>query len=307
MLLLATELFYTRVQLQGRQERYWWVLGASDLYMFEYDLANDELILSEHFSSLLGVPRHMFQFSQVMEHTKNQTVKRGLKHIAHILNSTLDKTVDNRFELTRPDGGIGIFRVRCNSFYDKQGLLISKVGILRDITREVHAEEELRARAERDSLTGVYNAGMIKKLIEHHLAEQTRNRTGAFVILDIDYFKRINDTLGHQTGDKVLQELSRSLHASIRDSDLIGRLGGDEFCIYLPTIPGYEYLCEFCQRLNWVASDYLAGIGFGMKVTISIGGVMIHDNESFAEIYDRADESLYDAKNQGRNTNRVIA
>lgn len=308
MLMLVAKLFYTRVQLRGRQERYWWVLGASDMYMFEYDLANDELLLSEHFSSLLGISsRHIFQFSQVMMHTKNKIFKRGLEHVAHILNNTQNETVESRFELTRGDGSIGIFRVCCNSFYDDQGCLTSKVGILRDITREVHVEEALRARAERDSLTGVYNAGMIRKLIEHDFEEQTRDRTGAFVMLDIDHFKRINDTLGHQAGDKVLQELSRSLHASIRDSDLIGRLGGDEFCIYLPAIPGYDYLCDFCERLNRVASEYLAEIGLGMKVTISVGGVMIHDHETFAEVYDRADELLYGAKNQGRNTNRVIA
>ena len=210
MLMLVAELFYTRVQLRGRQERYWWVLGASDMYMFEYDLANDELLLSEHFSSLLGISsRHIFQFSQVVMHTKNKIFKRGLEHVAHILNNTQNETVESRFELTRGDGSIGIFRVCCNSFYDDQGCLTSKVGILRDITREVHVEEALRARAERDSLTGVYNAGMIRRLIEHDFEEQTRDRTGAFVMLDIDHFKRINDTLGHQAGDKVLQGLSR--------------------------------------------------------------------------------------------------
>ena len=129
VMLLVAELFYTRKQLQSRQERYWWVLGASDLYMFEYDASNDELLLSEHFASLLGIPRHIFQFSQIRELTKAPKLQYGLAQIASILEQTHEETVIRQFELRRSDGRTGIFRVRCNPFYDKQEQLSSKVGI----------------------------------------------------------------------------------------------------------------------------------------------------------------------------------
>jgi len=302
ILLLLGELFYARLQLHSRQERYWWVLGASDMYMFEYDAVNDELLLSEHFSVMLGIPRHIFQFSKVMGNTRNPQLRKGLDNIPRILEAAEN---EQNLELVRQDGSTGIFRVRCNSFNDKHGNLCSTVGILMDVTREVHEEEVLRARAELDGLTAVYNSGTVWFLIERMLKERPERAVSGFVMLDVDHFKEINDTMGHMTGDRVLQKLTESLRSSIRETDVIGRLGGDEFCIYLPKIAGYDFLCDFCERLNSVAVKNFEEADLGMGVTISIGGVMVRNQEDFADVYGRADKVLYAAKAQGRNTSCV--
>lgn len=302
LLLLGGELFYARIQLNSRQERYWWVLGVSNMYMFEYDIAADELLLSDHFAALLGAPRHIYQFSTIMGALPKQMSQRGLGNISRILECCKQ---DGRLEMRRMDGSMGVFRVRCNSFKDKHGQLCSMVGILVDVTREAQEEEALRTRAERDGLTAVYNSDTVRFRIGKMLEKRTGAVSSGFVMLDVDHFKGINDTLGHQSGDRVLQNLSDSLRTAVRDTDIIGRLGGDEFCIYLPQIPDYEFLCRFCQRLNAVSKSYFNQTEIGIDVTISVGGVLVRPDETFADVYRRADQALYEAKAQGRNTNCV--
>ena len=302
LLLLGGELFYARIQLNSRQERYWWVLGVSTMYMFEYDIAADELLLSDHFAALLGAPRHIYQFSTIMGALPKQMSQRGLGNISRILECCKQ---DGRLEMRRMDGSMGVFRVRCNSFKDKHGQLCSMVGILVDVTREAQEEEALRTRAERDGLTAVYNSDTVRFRIGKMLEKRTGAVSRGFVMLDVDHFKGINDTLGHQSGDRVLQNLSDSLRTAVRDTDIIGRLGGDEFCIYLPQIPDYEFLCRFCQRLNAVSKSYFNQTEIGIDVTISVGGVLVRPDETFADVYRRADQALYEAKAQGRNTNCV--
>lgn len=162
-----------------------------------------------------------------------------------------------------------------------------------------------KSKSERDSLTDAYNAGAIRQIIEHYIQE-TDSSCGGFVMLDVDYFKQVNDTMGHQAGDKVLKTVVQTLSSVMRDGDLIGRLGGDEFCVYLPNIGCRRALYEFCNRITRVVEERIKA-AVGQQVTISIGGVMVADAENFAALYKRADKALYEAKEHGRNTCCVSA
>ena len=163
-------------------------------------------------------------------------------------------------------------------------------------------------KSERDSLTGAYNAGTIRHMVDHHIQE-TEGGCGGFVMLDVDYFKKVNDTMGHQAGDKVLKTMVCSLRSAVRDGDIIGRLGGDEFCIFLPNIGSYSNLCDFCNRIIKLIEKRTAGAAFmDYPVTISVGGVMLSESEkNFTGLYKRADKALYEAKGRGRNTCCVLA
>lgn len=306
LVFLLWEHFYIRAQLQFKQERYWWVLGASDMYIFEYDILADELRLSDHFAALLGVPSHVFQFTKVVRNANEAKLERGLGVVDCVLQHDDYKSLDT-VSLKRADGSIGMFRVRCNSFRDSQGKIAFKTGILVDVTREVREEETLRAKAEIDGLTGIYNSSTIKYLIEKSLDAGMNGKSGAFVMFDIDHFKTINDTYGHQAGDKVLQAIAKSVQSIIRDSDIFGRLGGDEFCVFLTGVPGYEFLCDFCKRLNDIAVNCMAGTDLDIMVTISVGGIIVREGDAFVHLYERGDKALYEAKHRGRNTNCVTA
>ena len=185
---------------------------------------------------------------------------------------------------------LALWRTRCllRQVCHRYGLAVRDIDMYRD-------------KSERDSLTGVYNAGTIRELVEHHIQDGD-SENGGFVMLDVDYFKQINDKLGHQAGDKVLKSMVRSLRSVVRDGDIIGRMGGDEFCVYLPNIGSYGTLYDFCNRITKVIEERINAASVGQQVTISVGGVMVEQAENFAGLYKRADRALYEAKGQGRNT-----
>jgi diguanylate cyclase (GGDEF)-like protein len=156
----------------------------------------------------------------------------------------------------------------------------------------------------KDSLTGIYNHALLIDLLEKEFLKQKRkNGSICFVMIDIDHFKKINDTYGHMFGDKVLQELSQILCSMVRGSDIVGRYGGEEFGIILPEI-SYDNALQLCERLRakieghrFESSDRAVGI------TISVGASLQHINfdSGYSEIISNADQALYKAKSGGRN------
>jgi diguanylate cyclase (GGDEF)-like protein len=153
----------------------------------------------------------------------------------------------------------------------------------------------------RDELTGSHNRRHLIRLIENE-KERTARLGSLFCLclLDIDYFKRINDTYGHLAGDTVLREFAATVQGQIRDSDSFGRYGGEEFLLMLP-----ETSIEEAQALAERVRTNIAGLGFAdlpeLAVTVSIGIAEFRIGESITQTVARADEALYQAKSGGRN------
>lgn len=188
--------------------------------------------------------------------------------------------------------------------YDHDGKLIKFIGIKEDVTKEHANEIELERLARIDMLTNLPNR---RSFLESAESEFVRNKRypqdSAFLMLDIDYFKRINDEFGHSVGDLALKEFSRVCAMTIRETDLIGRLGGEEFAIYLINT-NYEDTCTVVERLrsNVESIELLSDEGAKIKFTVSIGITkpLITDIKLDA-IFKRADSALYEAKKNGRN------
>lgn len=303
LIMAFAEVWHEKQRNSNTQDRYWWVLQATNMYVFEYFIDGDEAMLSDQCAKLLRLPNHMYQFSWIMERTRDKKMRRGLRCIQQVIHAEPDKVM--QIEFTRATGEHAVFRAQNHEFRSSQGHLISIVGLLADVTQEVSQEKALRSRAELDGLTGIYNSGTIRCLVETGLHDHPEGR-GAFVMLDLDHFKGINDTYGHQTGDKVLRHLVKALQEVTRSTDMLGRLGGDEFCIYLPEIPDEAFLDGFCIRLNKAARHMLTPSRVGCQGTISVGGVMIHPHEDFQSVYSRVDQALYEAKARGRDTHSIM-
>ncbi|WP_163559144.1 sensor domain-containing diguanylate cyclase [Halomonas sp. NO4] len=177
-------------------------------------------------------------------------------------------------------------------------------GMMIDITEQMIEEARLRRLSDTDALTGLANR---RKLITR-LNEETSlcNRHGtplSLMLLDLDHFKRINDTWGHLQGDQVLVELAKLSREVLREEDTMGRLGGEEFAIVLPLTPLIR--CQpLAERLRRLIAEHDFGIAPG-EVTVSIGLAEYRLGEPRDTLIERADASLYAAKRQGRN--RVIA
>lgn len=167
---------------------------------------------------------------------------------------------------------------------------------------------ELQQLASRDPLTGVMNARAYYAACDQQIRLGRRNRRPfAVLFVDLDHFKRINDTLGHAAGDEVLRTVARTLQAGIRASDLLGRIGGEEFSIFLPEtdVDGAVQLAEGLRAA--VQACHPRAGGEAIAVTASIGVAASHDADAaLPAIQERADEAMYRAKQAGRNRVSVL-
>lgn len=178
--------------------------------------------------------------------------------------------------------------------------------VIRDITARKQAQERIEFLAMHDALTQLPNRLYLDEYMERTLALARRQRNAvALLFIDLDEFKQINDTLGHQAGDEVLREAARRLRASVRESDLVARLGGDEFLIVLTNI-------ESVHDAGRVASSVLAAMqpSVLLKRQVvaalpSIGVAMFpYDGDSMDDLIRGADAAMYQAKNAGGNRYR---
>ena len=165
-------------------------------------------------------------------------------------------------------------------------------------------EAGLEDQAARDSLTGLYNHGALEDFIDREIARRKRTQEGAcFVMIDIDHFKLVNDTYGHQAGDQILKEISRILVSCVRAGDIVGRYGGEEFAIFIDLYDP-DSISAFCERIRSAIENHTFKTTSGdVRVTVSLGFCCQRVNEETKpfDIIKRADGALYRAKSDGRN------
>ena len=175
---------------------------------------------------------------------------------------------------------------------------------LRQQLQEIHVlQDQLKERANRDALTGLYNRHYLDATIERELLRCKREgRDMGLMLIDIDHFKRINDSHGHQAGDEVLRQLAQLLLEHSRAADIICRYGGEEFLLLLP---GMQPAVALSRAENYRAMLEQTVVHFGdqeIKVTLSVGLASYpRDGESSDALIAKADKALYQAKSEGRN------
>jgi diguanylate cyclase len=164
------------------------------------------------------------------------------------------------------------------------------------------AYKRIEELAELDELTGSSNRRSIMRMLEEEIARSERNGSPCSIaLIDLDWFKRINDAYGHPTGDEVLRTFSITTFANIRSVDRFGRYGGEEFLLVLPDMDT-ERAVRALDRLRGIIADLdWSAFSPGMKVTMSAGVATLNPNETSDTFLARADSALYAAKAQGRN------
>lgn len=209
------------------------------------------------------------------------------------------QTAQGDFRLRQGNHPYYWYRIRICAVADENGGPKKAIGRISDITFQKQEVQKLLNRAQRDELTGLLNRAAASRLIENALSE---NESCALMMIDIDRFKEINDTMGHICGDTVLAEVGAELKKLFRATDLVGRLGGDEFTVLLRNVSDRNAIAEKAQEVQ----NSLSGIFFGENkarhLHCSIGIARFpEDGGCFSELYARADEALYRCKRSGRN------
>ena len=185
-----------------------------------------------------------------------------------------------------------------SAFFDADGKCLSILGLVQDVTSRVEAEEQLRQAAVHDSLTGLPNRSSLAARLEHAIMRV--NRSGdrlALLFIDLDRFKKVNDTLGHAAGDEVLRQAAARIRTCVREVDSVARLGGDEFVVLLetdvrpdtPSIIGERIRAAFGAPFQWKHTDVTCGASIG----ISLYPDHARDPE---HLLASADEAMYRAK-----------
>jgi len=163
-------------------------------------------------------------------------------------------------------------------------------------------QEKLKELATKDPLTGLYNRGYFMEVVE--IFQKNKKRYGkslSVILMDIDNFKKINDTYGHDIGDEVLKTLAKILKENIRKSDIPVRFGGEEFLLLLPETK-LNQAAELAERIRKNVEDATVFTHNGsIKFTVSIGVAEVYSNEEVEKAIIRADNALYEAKRSGKN------
>lgn len=214
---------------------------------------------------------------------------------------------ENEWTYIRKDGTRFPIILTISALRDKSENIIGFLWIAQDITERKQTMLDIEKMATHDELTGLPNRYLLHDRIMQMLARYQRSQeSGAILLLDLDHFKRINDTLGHQMGDLLLKEVALRLTASMRIGDTVARLGGDEFVIILPsiTVQAIEIVAEKIKSIL-TYPFYINGIE--LKIGTSIGITSLPKDGTDANILlKNSDIAMYQAKKAGRNTYRFF-
>ncbi len=201
------------------------------------------------------------------------------------------------------DGHIGWIESICVPIYDDDNQMIGALGINRNITDRIKETERLAHLAHYDQLTEIPNRYLLLDRIAHLINQSARNKkTFALLYIDLDKFKIINDTRGHSFGDKVLKEVASRLSRSIRHSDTIARIGGDEFVLLLEEIAGKHDISKMAETIvNELHKEFIID-----EIVIEIGcsvGIATYpeDGNTTDSLLIAADKAMYRAKDKGGN------
>jgi len=189
-------------------------------------------------------------------------------------------------------------------FHNEQGLTDGISGVILDITERKRLELELAKAAREDFLTGALNLRTFYELANQEFHRYRRSSEAfSLLILDLDYFKEINDTLGHEAGDEALRIFVHAIKTNLREQDILSRTGGDEFRLLLPATPQQGALSQ-AERIRSDVSRLKIGAPDGyISLSVSIGVCCSRpEDRNIDDIVRRADFALYQAKDAGRNS-----
>ena len=220
-------------------------------------------------------------------------------HLERILTST----TDIKAEALITENGKRFIDVQVSLLTDKNQKIQGKLILIQDISGRKKMEDELFRLATQDPLTGIKNRrSLMDKLTHNFLKAKRYNRPLTFAIIDIDHFKRINDKHGHMVGDEILKEIVTRCDSSLRETDIFGRLGGEEFGVCFPEtdIKGALTVCE--RLRSGISSFPFFFEKLKIPCSISIGLSIVGETDiSVDDLMNRADKALYEAKRKGRN------
>lgn len=286
--------------LERERQKYQILSDLSEEIVFDYDLQKDQITFSEKYQILTRKNLVVKDFKMNLDQYSAVPQEERI-HLLDIMNRITPEHPVSRFQLRLDLDGRGLqwYDAYLYSVWDweYEPVCVSYIGKL--INVEVQKQEELRLQmaADSDPLTGIWNRNAMRAKIEPLLQDGVMS-SGAMCFIDIDNFKTANDCYGHAFGDSILKDVASLLKAGVRSSDLVGRIGGDEFLLFLRDIESQGVSSRIQHILKRIHMQFRE-----FQVSISVGISMYpKDGTDYETLLSRADESLYHAKQEGKDT-----
>lgn len=275
---------------------------------YEFNMTTGELSWSDELYRILGftpgeVVPSLERLTEMTHPDDRHLLQWGIASMSHGKPSS-----DLSLRLQRPDGAERIIYARVKLDVGEQGELVRVIGTAQDITERRMLEEQISYQAFHDFLTGLPNRTLLKERLDHALGSAyPRKDSVAILFLDLDNFKYVNDSMGHEVGDKLLVGVVQRLKDCLRAEDTLARFGGDEFTVLLENVGGADEAIRVAERM--LAGMQLPVVLEGQEifVEVSIGiAVSFSSKESSEELMRNADMAMYEAKKDGKGRYRVF-
>lgn len=300
-----TQLKTTVFELETERERYRIALENVSDVMFEYDILNDVFISFEKVETEEGQRMERFEIHNFQEAVKSGEViyPEDIGRLMNVYTGRQREIIDVRIKDPK-DLGTELWSwksVHCSVIYDANKRPIRTIGALRDITKEKEREEQLLHQAERDSLTGLLNQKALKIYLKQYLSNKISGEPYALFVIDLDYFKQVNDNFGHLAGNAVLMSVADKLLHVCRSTDLVARVGGDEFMVILKGI-ALPHALQKAEEILVAIRSIFVGDSAKFNLSCSVGiAFAANDEYDYERLFGSADQALYMAKSQGKD------
>jgi len=282
----------------------------SNLGYWEYDVANNEFTFNDqyyslHFTTARQVGGYRLSYADfALRFVHPEDTQRFRDHIQLELDSCeTDFVVETEVRTLCSDGSMRWMRIRFKSQIDAQGHKHKLTGVSQDITEKKHSEETIWQQANFDPLTGLPNRRMFQDRLKHEIRKSYREELPlALMFIDLDKFKEVNDTLGHDKGDILLVEAAQRIAGCVRGSDTVARLGGDEFTVILSELDDPNSIGRIAQSIiDTLVKPFHLGEETAF-VSASIGITLYpNDATNMEMLMSNADQAMYASKSAGRN------
>jgi diguanylate cyclase (GGDEF)-like protein/PAS domain S-box-containing protein len=285
-------------------------ISSTEDGIWEYHIQNNTTYVSKRWLEIIGYDESEYHSS--VEGWKALLHPEDAERALGVLTSSIANKIESahvRYRVRHKDGHWIWIHDRAKILFDDAGEPLIVAGFRTDITELASTQEQLHHVSTHDPLTGLPNRILFLDRLEmamkknHHSHEKI-----ALLFIDLDHFKRVNDSLGHSVGDKLLIEVSQRLKSLLRESDTIARMGGDEFNLIIDGVDQSKTIVEICEKLNHAFRDPFIIESHLLHTTLSIGIALSPDDGKTPEtLLKNADTAMYQAKHEGRNTFRFYA
>ena len=284
------------------EEKYRTILESIQEGYFEVDLNGKFTFCNDSMSRLTGHSKEELLGMNHKQFTNEETAKEVFQAFDNVY-TTGEPSKGFDWQIIRKNGVEGYIEASVSLQKDSSGKPTGFKGMIRDITERKRTEQQINYMATHDTLTGLPNRLMFSQLLNQAIRSAQRHRKQlAVLFIDLDRFKAINDSLGHEAGDRLLKEMAKRFKKSLRAVDVVGRLGGDEFVIFIEEVEEFRQVEIVAHKLLSSAIKPMVLQGEECRVTASIG-ISIYPGNGTDEqtLIKNADMAMYFAKEEGRN------